>query len=287
MSALPIDPNLLFTSEVRSLLSKYGLSAQLRLTTELGEPATPHVCARLQRELEEAEQRLNHLRQLAVIGEVSAGVLHEARNLLTGVVGLSLIRSNEESHLELLRSEGARCSKLLTTVLSSASRAPGYPTRLDPFEFVNGIAALLSYEAKSNRCHLVSQVTAEAPSILAYVHELQQVLLNLTINAIQVSPEGGRVVLSTSLTADELSFHVADEGPGVPEEMLEKIFEPFVSGRPPSLGTGLGLSTSRRLVENVGGHLTVSNNPSKGATFTVTVPRRLEIPKSMPPGGNP
>lgn len=285
MSVLPIDPQLLLTPEVSALLAKYGLTAQLRLTNERGEPASPELCAHLEQDLEGVAERLEHVRQLAVVGEMSAGVLHEARNLLTGVVGLSLIRSNEEFHLDLLRSEAARCSKLLNTFLSSASRAPGYPTAVDSGEVVQAIASLLAHEAATKRCTLVPQVPEDSPTIVTYVQELRQVLLNLALNAIQVSPEGGRIVLSSTFTDQELSFHVSDQGPGVPAGMQEKIFEPFTSGKPPAASTGLGLSTSRRLVQQMHGRITVSNNPSGGAKFTVTLPRSMEMPKSMPPGG--
>jgi two-component system sensor histidine kinase HydH len=187
--------------------------------------------------------------------------------------------------MELLRSEAARCSKLLNTFLSSASRAPGYPTPVESGEFVQGIASLLTHEAATKRCSLVAEIPEASPTIVTYVQELRQVLLNLTLNAIQVSPEGGRIVLSTTYTDQELSFHVSDQGPGVPSNMQEKIFEPFTSGKPPAVSTGLGLSTSRRLVEQMHGRITVTNNPLGGATFTVTLPRAVEVPKSMPPGG--
>lgn len=273
MSRAVFDPKLLLTPEVRALLQKHGLVAQVSFTATRGGPATDATLGQLQDELLDAEQRLNHLHQLATIGEVSAGVLHEARNLLTGVVGLSLVRTSDETHLELLRNEANRCSKLLTTFLNTASRAPSYPSPVQPSELLDAIVTLLGSEAKNRRCTVCTEVTDDVPTVLTYGHELQQVLLNLTLNAIEASPEGGQVVLSTSFTDDELSLHVSDQGNGVPCEMLERIFEPFVSSKPPSRGTGLGLSTSRKLVESMRGRLTVENRSDGGAKFTVTLPR--------------
>jgi signal transduction histidine kinase len=285
MSSAAFDPKLLLTPEVQALLRKHGLAAQVSFTPVQGEAVADATLEQLHEDLLEAEQRINHLHQLATVGEVSAGVLHEARNLLTGVVGLSLIRTSDETHLELLRNEANRCSKLLTTFLNTASRAPSYPTPVQPFEMLGSVVMLLGAEAKTRRCTLSSDATDDVPALLTYGHELQQVVLNLTLNAIEASPEGGHVVLSASYTDTELAIHVSDQGSGIASEMLERIFEPFVSSKPPSRGTGLGLSTSRRLVESMRGRLTVENRGDGGARFTVTLPRTTPPFAALKAGG--
>jgi signal transduction histidine kinase len=287
MTRPALDLGALLSPDVRAVLEKHGLVARVVVTDSAGVSPSDAEIVKLQAELVKASQRLGHLHQLATIGEVSAGVLHEARNLLTGVVGLSLVRSNDESHLDLLRSEANRCSKLLTTFLNSASRAPGYPANIQPREVMNAVVTLLGAEAKSRRCNLSAELPDDLPSIVTFAQELQQVLLNLTLNALEASPEGGSVVLSASYTDQELSLCVADEGHGVPEPMLERIFEPFVSSKPPSRGTGLGLSTSRRLVETMHGRLTVENRAPCGAVFTVVLPRHNRLRESMLPGATP
>lgn len=284
MSAPKLDPSLLLSPEVKALLTKRGVTVQLTLSNPHGEPLTNAESGLLAQELEQAGRRLNHLHQLATIGEMSAGVLHEARNLLTGVVGLSLVRSGDESHLDLLRQEASRCSRLLNAFLNAASRAPGYPTPVRPADLLEATSALLNAEAKSRPCSLVVTGADRAPTLTTYTQELQQVLLNLTLNAIEASPAGGCVTLSVSFTEQDLSIHVADEGAGVAPEVLDKIFEPFFTTKPLSRGTGLGLSTSKRLVEAMRGQLTVLNIPGSGAEFTVTLPRLLPTPKSVAPG---
>lgn len=285
MSESSFDSKLLLSPEVQTLLRKHGLTAHVSFTCASDAQPLDATLRQLQAELLDGEQRINHLHQLATIGEVSAGVLHEARNLLTGVVGLSLVRTNDETHLELLRNEANRCSKLLTTFLNTASRAQSYPTPVQPAELLGAVATLLGAEAKNRRCTLTSMAADDLPALLTYGHELQQVLLNLTLNAIEASPEGGEVVLSTSYTEDELVLQVADQGTGIPGDMLERIFEPFVSSKPPSRGTGLGLSTSRRLVEAMGGRLTVENASQGGAKFTVTLPRVVSPHAALHAGG--
>lgn len=284
MSRPTLELSTLLSPEIRAVLEKHGLVARVVVTDPAGTSPSDAELAKLQVELAKASQRLGHLHQLATIGEVSAGVLHEARNLLTGVVGLSLVRSNDESHLDLLRSEANRCSKLLTTFLNSASRSPGYPANIQAQEVMNAVVTLLGAEAKSRRCNLSAEAIDDLPSIVTFASELQQVLLNLTLNALEASPEGGNVVLSASYTEQELSLHVTDQGQGIPEPMLERIFEPFVSSKPPSRGTGLGLSTSRRLVETMHGRLTVANRAPRGAIFSVILPRHNRLRESMLPG---
>lgn len=279
MSTSQPEVELLLSDEVRALLKKHGLEVHLTLTDVNGAAPEQSAVSTLFRELGDAEQRVKHLHQLATVGEVSAGVLHEARNLLTGVVGLSLVRTSDETHLELLRNEAGRCSRLLTTFLNTASRAPSYPTPVQASELLGAVVMLLGSEAKTRRCTLSAEPADDVPALLTYGHELQQVVLNLTLNALEASPEGSTVTLSASYTDEELSLHVRDHGGGVPDDMLERIFEPFVSTKPPSRGTGLGLSTSRRLVAAMRGRLTVCNLPDGGAEFTVTLPR------SIPPKG--
>lgn len=273
MSSTSLDVTLLLAPEIRSVLKKHGLTAEISFATPQGDPPTAERLALLREDLVDADRRSSHLHQLATIGEVSAGVLHEARNLLTGVVGLSLVRTQDETHLELLRNEANRCSKLLTTFLNTASRAPNSPSPVQPAELFEAVVTLLGSEAKTRRCTLVAKLADDVPTLLTYGHELQQVLLNLTLNAIEASPEGGEVLLWTTHDESELSLHVSDQGSGVPDDMLERIFEPFISSKPPSRGTGLGLSTSRKLVESMRGRLTVQNQNTGGARFTVTLPR--------------
>jgi signal transduction histidine kinase len=267
MSESSFDPRLLLSPEVQALLRRHGLTAHVSFSSTTDDQPIDTKLKQLQAELVEGEQRINHLHQLATIGEVSAGVLHEARNLLTGVVGLSLVRTNDETHLELLRNEANRCSRLLTTFLNTASRAPSYPTPVQPAELLGAVVTLLGAEAKNRRCSLTAMAADDLPALLTYGHE------------------GGEVVLSASYTENELVLQVVDEGTGIPGDMLERIFEPFVSSKPPSRGTGLGLSTSRRLVEAMGGRLTVENGSQGGAKFTVTLPRVVSPHAALKAGG--
>jgi two-component system, NtrC family, sensor histidine kinase HydH len=278
--------SLLVSSDLLQILEQHGVCVDIRLTDVRGDDVSPEVLAELDPVLVNAGNRLAHMRQLATLGELSATMVHEARNMLTGILGLSLVSRNEPPNLELLRKESARCSQLLNTFLSFAARTSGYPTVVKPFELAEAVSSLLSAEAKLRQCTLSVLVPKDFPDLVAPSQELRQVLVNLTLNAIQASPEGGVVVIDAEHVGSRVHLTVSDEGPGIPEGMFDAIFEPFVSSKPPPLGTGLGLSSSRRLVEIMHGTLGVVNRPHGGACFTVNLPRDRTLPKSyFPPAG--
>lgn len=280
---------LIVHNEVVEVLRQRGVHVDVRLSDAQGNELDPEALEDLTQLLEDADARLSHRRQLATLGELSATMVHEARNMLTGILGLSLMHRNQPPNLELLRNESARCNKLLNTFLSFAARSSGYPTLVNPYELARAVALLLDAEAKSKLCTVHVLVPKDFPDLVAPSQELRQVLVNLVLNAIQASPEGGIVELNAEEVGSRVLLTVCDDGPGIPEDMLETIFEPFFSSKPPPLGTGLGLSTSRRLVENMFGTLEASNRPSGGACFTVNLPRDRSLPKSYfpPPSGDP
>ncbi len=278
--------NLLVSNELLAVLEQHGVRLDLRLTDANGHDVRPEVLAKLDPALVNASTRIAHMRQLATLGELSATMVHEARNMLTGILGLSLMRRSEPPNLELLRKESARCSQLLNTFLSFAARTSGYPTVVKPFELAEAVSLLLSAEAKAKMCSVEVRIPKDFPELVAPSQELRQVLVNLALNAIQASPEGGIIVLNAEHVGARVQLTVSDQGSGIPDGMFERIFEPFVSSKPPAGGTGLGLSTSRRLVEGMDGTLVAANRPSGGACFTVSLPGDRALPKSyFPPAG--
>jgi signal transduction histidine kinase len=131
---------------------------------------------------------------------------------------------------------------------------------------------MLVAEAKSRHCRLITTIDATAPAFRARAPELRQVLLNLVINGLQAVPEGGTVELQASSHASGVCLCVVDDGQGIDSHLLERIFEPFVTSKLDSGGTGLGLSTSRQLVEAMGGTIRGCNREGGGACFEVVLP---------------
>ena len=148
-------------------------------------------------------------------------------------------------------------------------RNPGHPR---PFFGFAG-----AYSIKTADHHEVSVAIASAsevpPSLTTDPYQLRQVFLNLVTNAIQAVPRGGHVSLRLGGDDQVATFAVEDDGPGIPEENVERVFEPFFTSKPEGQGTGLGLAVSRGIVERLGGRIEIDNHPGVGCTFRVVIPR--------------
>ncbi len=215
------------------------------------------------------ERKLEHERRLASLGSMSAVLAHEIRNPLASLKGNAqlLARSLPEAEKTRTRAdrvvgEAVRLEKLVNDLLEFARTGGLARTDLDPAALAREIAAAHGARVVVETDRAPARVTLDA-------ERMRQVLANLVENALQISQ--GRVVVAVSTHAGGLRYAVRDEGPGIPEEDLERIFEPFFTSR--TQGTGLGLAVARRVVELHGGKLTAANAPGGGAIFTIDLPR--------------
>jgi signal transduction histidine kinase len=140
-------------------------------------------------------------------------------------------------------------------------------------EGVTSTANIARGLAKKKRVQIQLELDAQQP-IDCYPAKINQVTLNLIVNAIAASPEGGAITLRTSSDAESARLEVIDRGPGIDPAIRARIFDPFFTTKPAGEGTGLGLSISRRIVEQHGGTLDVESQPGEGARFIVRLPRR-------------
>ena len=147
-------------------------------------------------------------------------------------------------------------------------------------EIVERTLALRSYELKLQNIAIERELDEDLPPALADAHQLQQVVLNLLVNAeqsIQASHGSGRITVRTRrISPHRMAIDVADDGPGIPADILSRIFDPFFTTKPVGVGTGLGLSILYGIVQEHGGEVTVENHPGHGATFVVELPIAAE-----------
>ncbi len=215
---------------------------------------------------------------LATLGQLGAGVTHEVRNSMTAILGFAQIANRSAGIsaptrrlIEMIEKECLRCLDLLSSYLS-ISRTPvrrSIPTAVN--EIVDRVSRLVRQQFQDRRVALRLELAAGLPHVLGDPDALQQVILNLALNALHATSVG-HVVLRTTCAGSTVTIDVQDTGEGIPDHLRERIFEPFFSTRPDSGGTGLGLWISRDIVNEHDGTLTVDSAPGKGSRFTVSLP---------------
>lgn len=222
---------------------------------------------------------LQNAEKLACVGQLATGVAHEVGNAL-GIIGGSaqfLLKNTEEDnpfreYIEAISRSVAVADRTIKGLLSFAR--PGEPTfALVDIDAALGMAiSLLGGECATRQVKISRSTFPNAPRVLADSTQLLQVFLNILLNAIQAVPPGGEIALKTFLDPvnERLVVSVADAGPGIPPEYLEKIFEPFFSTK--AQGTGLGLAVSHRTIVAHGGEIAVHSEEGRGTTVTIALP---------------
>ncbi len=239
-----------------------------------------HVVRRVEEVTERLQrQQLGLLRaeQLAAVGQLAASVAHEVRNPLTSIkllVGASLRphkrKSLNDEDLRVIHAEVVRLEQTVQDFLDFARPPALRRAPCDLRQVVTQATELVQARARQQGVGLDVECPDRAVAADVDRSQLCNVLVNLLINALDAMPRGG--CLEVSLGADRAGVRlaVADSGPGIPAEMMSRLFTPFASGKP--TGTGLGLSISRRVVEEHGGEIRAANRREGGACFTVTLP---------------
>jgi signal transduction histidine kinase len=226
--------------------------------------------------LEEGVRRLD---RLAALGDLVAEIVHEVRNPLVSVkTFVQLLPERQDDpefrtrFSEVVEGELRRIERLLDVVLEHArpraAAPPGTSTAVAPV--LDSVARLLAHRALEHGVSLSAETPSDLPGVGINDDGLRQVVLNLALNAIDATRSGGRVRLAAARTPDGVEVRVEDEGPGVPLALRERIFEPFFSTKRDRPG-GLGLAISRRIVEEAGGVLAVTDRIGGGAAFRFTL----------------
>ena len=235
-------------------------------------------------------QRLARAERLATLGELAATLAHEIKNPLAGIGGAVQVMGeelpDEHPRKAIMREVLAQVHRLDRTVRDLLALArPGKPEvgPCDIHQILDRTLILLAENPEAKEVRVVRAYQPGIPPLTADGKQLGQVFLNLILNAVQAMPEGGQLTIRTALRdgngADGevhrgkgrvVEVAVSDTGPGIPPDALEDIFTPFVSTK--RRGTGLGLSVSRRIVEDHGGWIRAESPPGEGATLRVCLP---------------
>jgi len=218
--------------------------------------------------------------RLAATGRLATGIAHEINNPLQAVASqLSAVegklreQKNPSENLELIREGMDRIRQIVRSMLDLHRAATATPGAVHLHEIAEKVAALVSQQLKEHGIRLTLDLQSGLPAITGSPQELQQVLLNLVLNAVEAMPQGGDLTIRAQATAKTVEVQVRDTGVGIAAEHLSQIFEPFFTFRAAGTGTGLGLYLSRNIVEAHQGRISVQSETGRGSTFTITFPR--------------
>jgi signal transduction histidine kinase len=227
-------------------------------------------------DLARKQEALLRSQKLASIGQIAAGVGHEINNPLGVILGYVKLmrRENDAEGLRIIEEEASQCQRIVRDLLDLAR-----PPRLD-LEPVDLGALARDAVARLEESGQLAGKTVELPPADARVvangdeGKLRQVAANILLNAAQATPAGGRVTIDVAQDDGEVSFAIRDTGPGIPADVLPRIFEPFVTTK--RVGTGLGLAIAHAIVDAHGGRIVVDSSAGDGTRVTVNLPAHME-----------
>ena len=239
-----------------------------------------------------SEEQLRQSQKIDAIGQLTAGIAHDFNNLLLGMLGYTELAqaavdadSQAAEHLRRIESNAQRAAKLTGQLLAFGRRQALHPRPLELNALVSETAAML-HRVLGERIELVTVLDPSLDAVRADSGQMQQVLLNLSLNARDAMPDGGTLTIRTSnveVGPDEprslelepgryVVLSVEDQGCGMTSEVSDRIFDPFFTTKGVGKGTGLGLSSAYGIVKQSGGHIEVASEPGRGSSFHSYLP---------------
>lgn len=272
-------------------LGDLGVRATSRSGDEVGELS--EAFNRMMDELEAAREReeaqrgqLAHAEKMVAVGTLAAGVAHEVNNPLAGIMAcLENLRANPDDsemrdrYLGLISDGLDRIERTITNLLDFSRRRE---VKLEPTSLnhsLHHVVELVGYQLRRSGVEVVLDLDADHAMVRADHFQMEQLFLNLVLNAIGAMPEGGTLTLKTRVRRGEVIVDVQDTGTGIPEGIRDRVFDPFFTTRDVGEGTGLGLAVSHSIVAAHGGTIELDSEPGEGTTFRV---RFAAMPTATP-----
>jgi PAS domain S-box-containing protein len=239
------------------------------------------------------EERLRQSQKMEAIGTLAGGVAHDFNNILMVISGYGSVLADAlasdpklRGHIEQIQKASERAASLTRQLLAFSRKQAIQPVPLNLNEIVSGIEKLL-HRLISENIAISTKLSPDLGTVLADAGQIEQVILNLAVNARDAMPQGGRFTLETrnaefsdSVSAPDhlkpgryVEFILTDTGIGMGMDVQARVFEPFFTTKPAGKGTGLGLSTVYGIVQQANGHVTFTSQPGGGTTFRIYLPR--------------
>ena len=243
----------------------------------------------------ELELKAQMTSRLASVGEMVAGVAHEINNPLTIVTGYAPLLMDRKDipedvrrDLALINDSAERVGSIIRRLLAFSRQTKPDQKLVGINELIEGALALQAYHLITSNITLTTQLAPDLPLIVADPGQIQQVLLNLIVNAeaeMKLAHGKGKLTITTARSDNTIKISVKDDGPGIKPEIIDRIFDPFFTTRKVGQGTGLGLSLCYGIVAEHNGRIYAKSKPGKGATFIVELPivTEVEVPEPAEP----
>ena len=228
------------------------------------------------------EEQLRHADRLATLGKLTAGVAHELNGPIGSVLGFAELVNESPGlseqamrDLERIRQAALVAREIIRQLMFFGRQMPPGRAAVSLNAVVGDALALLQPRLALEPIELTCDLAPGLPAVLAEHGQLQQVVVNLVMNAVQAMPRGGRLILTTAAEGDAVRLVVEDSGAGMTPEIMRQIFEPFFTTKDVGQGTGLGLSVVHGIITAHGGSVSVASEPGRGARFTVQLPAEV------------
>ena len=243
---------------------------------------------RVEEERRELSEQLNHARRLETVGRLAGGIAHDFNNLLTVVMANTELAKMDLEDLETppevdenlsgILDASRRGSELVHQLLAFSRQQVLAPRRYELNQAIRDLRPMIVRFTRERIALILD--TSEAPiDVFADPGQLDLVVLNLCINAVDAMPDGGTLTLTLRRDGDDALLSIADDGSGIADDDLPRIFEPFFTTKPLGTGTGLGLASALGTVTQSGGELTVESVLHRGTTFTIRLPLSQAAPE--------
>jgi two-component system NtrC family sensor kinase len=241
---------------------------------------------RMAEELETRQEQVIHSRKIASLGTLVSGVAHELNNPINNIVltidsltgGRKISEEKRAVLLNDILTQALRASEIVKNLLDFSRAETSVLQDLHPTQLLRQTVHLVENQLLLAEVKFHDKIADDLPLVLGNRHSLQQVFMNLIVNAIQAMPEGGDLTIqATSEDKRETRVLVSDTGSGIPARNLPHIFDPFFTTKEVGKGTGLGLSVSYGIIKKHGGKITVESKEGRGTTFTVILPASDQV----------
>ena len=225
------------------------------------------------------ENQLIQAEKLSSIGLLAAGVAHEVNTPLAVISSYAQILARQVSEtprtaeiLDKITSQTFRASEIVNSLLNFSRTSGSEKTALDLSRAINETLEMVAPQLRQGHISVKKNLLPEASGVLGNAGQLQQVFLNLILNARDAMPDGGRLIVSTTERGGMACVSIRDTGSGMTADQTRHVFDPFFTTKGPKRGTGLGLAVSYGIIQEHSGTITVDSRPGEGSTFIVEIP---------------